>query len=359
MNISIIGAGPAGSYLAKLLAQQGHDTTIYEDHKCIGKPVQCTGLVTKTFLELSPIKKEFLTNEMKTAKIISPNSQATEIPLTEYALNRTKLDQYLANQAINAGAQIKIQHRFIGLRNNEIIMKHNGEITRKKTDIIVGADGPLSEVAKHAGIYGQRKMFIGHQATIKGKFNKQTFTTYFGQKAPNFFAWIVPENNTTARAGLATETNTQQHFQKYIKEIKGKITAIQAGLIPNYQGNEIVEKNNVYLVGDAAALVKATTGGGIYTGMLSSKILAESIETGINYTTALKPLKKMLWIHKIIRKMLNNFTNENYNELIQMMNNEKIKETLTKYTREQPAQIIPRILYNEPKFLKFAMKILC
>src|SRR3989344_211181 len=138
MNISIIGAGPGGSYLAKLLAQKGHEATIYEDHPCVGIPVQCTGLVTKKFLELSPIKKEFLVNEMKKVRIIAPNEQATEIPLHEYVLDRAKLDQYLANCAIDAGAKLKIKHRFAGMKNGKVLIKHEGKIIEKQTDIIVG-----------------------------------------------------------------------------------------------------------------------------------------------------------------------------------------------------------------------------
>ena len=44
--ITIVGAGPAGSYLAYLLVKKGEDVTIIEEHENIGNPVQCTGIVT-------------------------------------------------------------------------------------------------------------------------------------------------------------------------------------------------------------------------------------------------------------------------------------------------------------------------
>lgn len=357
MNISIIGAGPAGSYAAKLLAEQGHDVSIYEDHPCVGVPVQCTGLVTKTFLELSQIKKEFLVNEMKKVRVVAPNDTTVEIPLTEYVLDRAKLDQYLANQAINSGAKIFLQHRFVSIKNGNIIIKHNGEWFERKTDILIGADGPLSEVAKSAGVYGQRKMFIGHQATLQGNFEPEIFTTHFGKLARDFFAWIVPESNTIARVGLQSFSNVKPQFDAFIKYVGGKVLEIQAGPIPFYTGKEIVETSNTFLVGDAAGLAKATTGGGIYTGMMSSKILADCIETGQNYTKALRPLKRMLWMHKIIHRTLNNFSDENYNQLIKLMNKESIKEILNTHTREQPAKILPRVLLKEPRLLRFVTKM--
>ncbi|MBI4141641.1 NAD(P)/FAD-dependent oxidoreductase [Candidatus Woesearchaeota archaeon] len=359
MNISIIGAGPGGSFAAKLLAEKGHDVTIYEDHQCVGIPVQCTGLVTKTFLELHPIKKEFLVNEMHKVKVIAPNATNVDIPLHEYVVDRAKLDQTLCNEAINAGAQLKIHHRFVGINNDRIIIKHKGETTEKKTDIIIGADGPNSDVAKNAGIYGTRPMFIAHQVTIKGNFDKHTFTTYFGKWAPGFFAWVVPETDTNARVGLATNYDTKNYFNTFIKEIPGTIIDVQAGPIPWYTGKETVEKDGrIFLVGDAAGLTKATTGGGIITAMKSAKILAECIETGASYTKSLTTLRRMLWLHNVIRRVLNNFSDEDYNKLIQLMNKESVKKVLNTHTREHPARILAGILLREPRFMGFATKIL-
>ncbi len=52
MRVSIIGAGPSGSYAGMLLAKQGHGVTIYESSKEIGKPVACTGIVTKALFDI-------------------------------------------------------------------------------------------------------------------------------------------------------------------------------------------------------------------------------------------------------------------------------------------------------------------
>lgn len=358
MNISIIGAGPGGSFVAKLLAEKGHDVTIYEDHPCVGIPVQCTGLVTKTFLDLHPIKKEFLVNEMHRVRVIAPNAQEVTIPLTEYVLDRAKLDQTLCNEAITAGAQLKIHHRFVGIKDDKIVLKHQGETLEKKTDIVIGADGPNSDVAKSAGIYGKRPMFIAHQVTINGHFQPEIFVTYFGKWAPGFFAWVVPETETVARVGLATNHDTKNYFNNFIKEIPGTIVETQAGPIPWYTGKETVEKaGKVFLVGDAAGLTKATTGGGIITAMKSAHILAHCLETGENYTQHLKPLRRMLWLHNFIRTTLNKFSDADYDKLIHLMNSERIKKVLTTHTREHPWRIMTELLLKEPRFLTFASKL--
>ena len=71
--ISIIGAGPAGSHLAYLLAKKGQEVNIYEDHKSIGNPVQCTGLVTDSIHQILKLPKKVIVNKITGFKVFSKN----------------------------------------------------------------------------------------------------------------------------------------------------------------------------------------------------------------------------------------------------------------------------------------------
>jgi digeranylgeranylglycerophospholipid reductase len=53
MKILIVGAGPIGCYLARLLQTKTDkfDVTIIEEHEKIGRPVHCAGLVSKDVLK--------------------------------------------------------------------------------------------------------------------------------------------------------------------------------------------------------------------------------------------------------------------------------------------------------------------
>ncbi len=44
-DVVVIGAGPAGSITARILAEAGHDVLVLEEHDVIGAPVHCTGLL--------------------------------------------------------------------------------------------------------------------------------------------------------------------------------------------------------------------------------------------------------------------------------------------------------------------------
>ena len=80
--INIIGAGPAGLMTAIELAKHRGDVTVYEEHKEIGKPVQCTGIVTEELSKIIPIADEFLVNRLKHVKVYS-NTKSVTLPAND------------------------------------------------------------------------------------------------------------------------------------------------------------------------------------------------------------------------------------------------------------------------------------
>ncbi len=356
MRISIIGAGPSGSYAGFLLARAGFDVTIYEDHDKIGEPVACTGIVTKALFDLVEYSKKYIINELEGVDVISPKGEKLHIPLKEFVLCRKKFDNYLAEKAKSAGAKIKLGHRYIEREGNTLVFRHKGEIIRQDCDILIGADGPLSRVAETSGLGKNNNFYVGQQATIRAGFNPKVFTVWFGSIAPGFFAWSVPENAEISRIGLAT-TNDKDCagcFQRLMKMAGGEIIARQAAPIPIYNHRRVVEKGNTFLVGDAAGFVKDTTGGGIITGMLSSKTLAESIIKGTSYSKSLKKLRKELWLHSKLRRMLNKFSDNDYARLIRLMSGRRIKSILYTHPREYPSRFLLKLLLAEPRLFYFA-----
>jgi len=242
------------------------------------------------------------------------------------------------------------------------LLNHNGKIIRKQADILIGADGPLSSVAKAAGIFGKRKFYFGQQATVKGKFNSEKFTAYFGRVAPDFFGWVVPECKNVARIGLASRSKTRNLFEAFVKKFGGRVLDRQAGLIPVFSPFRQIEACKqglkIYLVGDAAGFVKATTGGGLIPGLKSAKILAESIAQGKSYTSAAKKLRLELLAHLLLRKTLNNFSESDYNKLIKLTETKKVKRILAEATREQPFRLAIKLAIAEPRLLRFFWRLL-
>lgn len=355
--ISIIGAGPAGCYLAYLLAKKGQKVRIFEEHKEIGRPVQCTGIVTEDILKLIKLDKSIISNITKKASIHSKNSNAV-INTKEIILFRDKFDSYLLKLAIDAGAELYKNHRYERFDGKTIYFSN-----RKKysTDILVGADGPNSGVARTNDLWLKREFYIGVQARVKLKSKPDIYDVYLGSDFPKFFGWIVPENGRTARVGVAAAKNPGIIFKSFIKKLdigSKDIIGKQAGLIPVYNPKQKLQKNNVFLVGDAAGMVKATTGGGIIPSMEAARILCDCIISKKDYTKEFKrKVGKSLWAHLKIRQMLDNFSDRDYDLLLKYIKNRKVSDILGKTTRESPIKLALKLLIAEPRFLRFAAKL--
>src|SRR3989338_3551844 len=109
------------------------------------------------------------------------------------------------------------------------------------------------------------KFYIGMQAKVKLKMGTDAFETHFGENFPDFFGWVVPESEDTARLDLGAFNNAKDLFYRFLEQRTGKkeVLCWESGIIPVYDQNKPIQKDNVYLIGDSASQVKATTGGGI------------------------------------------------------------------------------------------------
>lgn len=353
MRIDIIGAGPIGGQTAYLLARKGFDVHLHEDHDVIGKPIQCTGLMTLSLNELLDQKKEFLVNTTESIEIIAPNSSKLTLKAKEYIVDRALFDSYFVNKAMDAGAILHTNSRFIGIENSHILIKDTATSTTKriKKQVLIGADGANSSVAKLINPTKKRNYCIGIQARVRGTFDPKKYTVYFNNTlSPGFFAWIVPESGTIARVGLK---GTNTNFETFLNKHSFTKIEMQAGPIPVYDPDYITEKDNTYLVGDAATQVKATTAGGLIPGLKAAHCLAEAIEHNDSYHHRWKKaIGSDLWLHLKLRGILNKFTDEDWNKLIALLSKEKVKTILEKHDREKPWKLLTAVI-KEPRLIQF------
>ncbi|MBS1266384.1 MAG: Digeranylgeranylglycerophospholipid reductase [Candidatus Woesearchaeota archaeon] len=355
--IAIIGAGPIGSYAAYLLVKQGLKVQVYEKNKQIGLPVQCTGIVSSAFSKVISPDKSYVINKISKTRIYAPNNKHVSLNLKpNLIIDRTKFDRFLTKKAKQAGAEFYLNSKFIEYNGKHAIIEQNNTTKKISPDILIGADGPNSQVNKTC-IKNKPMFFVGAQARVYLE-NDNAVEFYPGV---GDFAWVVPETNKIARIGLVTRKNAnlKEFLSKRVgKNYKSKVIDYQGGLIPLYNQKNKTAHNNVYLVGDAAGMVKATTAGGIIQGLIGAKALTESIIENKDYEKLWrKKLHKDLKTSLIIRKMLDQFSDKDYNDLIRLFNKKSFKKVLQENDRDNALSLIINLglaSLKHPSAFKFA-----
>jgi geranylgeranyl reductase family protein len=263
MDALIVGAGPAGCKTAELVSKKGYEVLVVEEHPSIGKPTQCTGLVSK---KIGKLTKEVIVNKIKKARFFS-GKEFFEIKSKHpvFVINREKFDKHIARSARVAGVKFKLSTRFTDFKNYH-------------SKIFVGADGPNSTVAKMAGIKLPNNLLFAAQVKAKYVFDSDIVELWFGSDiAPGLFAWVVPENEEIARVGLMSDKNPNKYLEKFLKmrfekiQISDRIgDVIRFGLI------DCSVSDKLLLVGDAACQVKPFSAGGLVYGQIGARYAAEA-----------------------------------------------------------------------------------
>src|SRR5215212_76583 len=150
-DLLIIGAGPAGSFAAELLAKSGVNVALF-DGRPDGAPKACGGGVTAKALKAWPQLLEAVGRTVTKLDLYSPTSKRLHLTLDEpFAIySRIAFDGYLRDRARDAGARVISEK--ISARKT----KRTGDGWRVISDagaewtgtFLIGADGANSGIAK-------------------------------------------------------------------------------------------------------------------------------------------------------------------------------------------------------------------
>lgn len=343
--ITVVGAGPAGCHYASLVKDE--DVTVIDKKPEMGYPIQCTGIVTDSINRVLKIPDELVVSTIKTFRIISPDGRSVDVDLGKEnkVMDRARFDQHVAKLAEDNGAKILMNTEFKGLKDGRVVTS-NGSFEASK---IVGADGPLSPVAKSVGLYGERKFLEGLQVRAEYKGEVGVCEVHMGLGE---FAWIVPEDEKIARIGVIG-SNVRKEFRKLVGN--ARVCEDQSGLVPLYNPKQKFRNGNVFLIGDAATQVKATTYGGIIYGLLAGKFLADNPDTYEKEFN--KKLGRDLWMSLKMRQALNVMDDKQANELVEVFQKESNKRVLSEHDRDFPSKFIAQLLLKETKLWKLGFDL--
>jgi digeranylgeranylglycerophospholipid reductase len=210
-DVIIVGAGPAGGTAAWLLAKKGLSVLLMEKKKAVGIPVTCAELLRKKTEQIIPLPNHVIDHQISRQVMYRDYVKISENISPAYMVNRDKLDRYLASQAVLEGADLSIGTRFKEFRRNngkiEIFSNKNEKILKNSCEILIGADGSGSSVAKLAGFVDSSQKgdyAVTYQYYLTNVFTEEDTADFFIE-LPYIdvgYAWIFPKHSGTANVGL-------------------------------------------------------------------------------------------------------------------------------------------------------------
>ena len=304
LRVAVVGGGPSGSCAAEVLAKAGIQTWIFERKLDNAKP--CGGAIPLCMVSEFDLPESIIDRKVRNMKMISPSNREVDINLEndgEYIgmCRREVMDAYLRERAAGLGANLvnglvtkidtgsKRQGPYTLTYSDYASGEATGESKTLEVDLIVGADGANSRVAK-AMDAGDYNVAIAFQERIKlppeeMKYYESLAEMYVGTDvSPDFYAWVFPKYDHVA-VGTGTMQNNQgliKSLQEGIRErakkrlLHGEVIKVEANPIPAHPRPRRVV-GRMALVGDAAGYVTKSSGEGIYFAAKSGRMCAEQI----------------------------------------------------------------------------------
>lgn len=368
MDALIIGGGPAGSKVARLLADR--NVTVIEEHAVSGEPMQCTGLISDDVIKLSGVRADEWSS-LYGANVHFPNGNVVTARSKErkaILIDRAKLDADMAATAQDSGVTYQYGTKYLGhsISNSNVnVRTSSGDIDSR---MIVGADGYRSSVSFSIEGNNAREYVRGFQADIRKRSDdREMIDIYVGNDyAPGFFAWVIPfEDNV--RVGLCSTMDSRppvEYFKNIIRRAglsDCEIIDKHSGMIP-LGGRRTTYADNLMLIGDAAGQVKPISGGGLYPAFKSAYALKETVDEAFSKNDVSanvlkgyerrwkeavgKELKDGYRLRKIFRKMDDRDLDDVSNVLLK----DGVSNILDGLAIDNPSAVAPKLMRN-PKFL--------
>jgi geranylgeranyl reductase len=305
-RVAVVGGGPSGASAAEIFADAPNvETVLFERKMDNCKP--CGGAIPLCMVDEFDLPLDIIDRKVRKMTMVSPTNVEIDIGQTlkddEWIgmTRREVLDAFMRDRAVEKGAKsinalvmsvdvpedsngrYTINYQPMGAD-----AKGKKGMTSMEVDLIIGADGANSRVAKAIDA-GEYNYAIAFQERIKisdelMKRYEEMAEMYVGDDvSPDFYGWVFPKyDHVGVGTGTVVNRPAIKQYQNAIREragdkIKdGKIIKVEAHPIPeHYRPKRVVGR--VALVGDAAGYVTKCSGEGIYFAAKSGRMAAQAI----------------------------------------------------------------------------------
>jgi digeranylgeranylglycerophospholipid reductase len=297
-DIAIVGGGPGGLHAAHHLASQGFTVELFEEHASAGDPVHCTGVLAAEAFDEFDVPRQAFLNALTTVRFFSPSGAVIEHTTSRVeavVIDRREFDRSLWTRAAGAGATLHTSRKVtaVDVTGGGVEVTAGNRIARYRACILACGASYIFQKRLGLGIPALHLQSAQIEIPVDAAGDVEV---HFGNAvAPKGFAWAVPvhrDGESYARIGLMCERNAAEYFGRFFADVAERW---QAPLPREHRGSVVPRikllplgpisrtyADRVLAIGDAAGLVKATTGGGIFYSLLSGRLAADTLADGLS-----------------------------------------------------------------------------
>ncbi|MDD4658628.1 MAG: FAD-binding protein [Eubacteriales bacterium] len=302
-DVIIVGGGPAGSTLARLLG--GKMKVLILDQRDLGKPFAggfekcCGGLLAPDAQEMLArfglgLPKTVLAGPQLFAVrcIDLVSGQQRYYPRHYINVKREAFDRWLVS-LLPPQVETRWGANFLGFSQVsevvEVSYLHAGQRQKARTQLLVGADGALSRVRRGLGPSSAPRSYVAVQEWFEVSEPLPYFTAAFDPAITDFYAWMIPKDQMLlVGAAIPASTDVLARFEL----LKTKLLAqgFDLGNSARRRGTSLLRPlasrglvrgaGQVALIGEAAGWISPSSAEGISYAFRSALALAKSLEKG-------------------------------------------------------------------------------
>ncbi len=301
-DVAIIGAGPAGSTLARLIGES-YKVLLVDKRKLTDRPDRfssrkcCGGLLAPDAQRmLSKLGLGLPRSVLEEPQLFVVKAVDMEQGLERYYqrhyinMDRQEFDRWLFS-LVPSGVEIRTNCRLKAYSSEggffKLSLVQDNKTTMERSRILVGADGATSKVRLQAspGISFPKKYFA-IQEWVEGDKNFPYFTSLFDREITDYYSWTIPKGDyLIIGAALHPKQKTSEKFKLLKSKLKhlgfefGKTIWREGAFIlrPVKTKQVSTGKKGIALLGEAAGWISPSSAEGLSYAFKSALLLAEAL----------------------------------------------------------------------------------
>ena len=280
-DVAIVGAGPAGSVAAHLLASAGASVLLV-DKAVFPRDKPCGGGVTGRAARLLPFSIDPVVEDVVDRLECrlgygSRFERHARAPLA-YMTQRVRLDHFLVGKAAAAGADVRDGVKITDVRADALSV----DGTEVAARIVIGADGCNGSAAKMLGLAQEIVHGVALEANYPHEARFAHAMTLDIAAVRDGYGWVFPKGDHV-NVGVGGDESEGPRLRAHLRrccEAHGidpdAASDARGYRLPMRRPGSTIARGTAAVIGDAAGLVDPFSGDGMYEAFLSAQLVTDA-----------------------------------------------------------------------------------